>query len=217
MLNQAERVARVIAELKRLYPHSTYYLNFSAPLELLVASILSAQCRDETVNAVTPALFKKYKTAQAYATAPLKELQSDLKRITFYNNKAKNIQSACRILMEKYNGNVPDTMEALVELPGIARKTANVILMNAFNKVEGIAVDTHVIRLSRRLGFTTQEDPVKIERDLMGLVPRSDWKVITHLMKDHGRAVCTAPTPACSKCSLNEKKVCPRAGVKTCT
>lgn len=197
--------------LKKEYPNTKYYLNFSSPLELVVAAILSAQCRDVVVNAVTKSLFKQYKTARDYALVPPSELENAIKSITFFRNKAKNIKETCRILSEKYSGRVPDVMEQLVELPGIGRKTANAILINAFDKIEGIAVDTHVIRLSRRLGWTRNSNPEKIEKDLMAIIPRDDWKTLSHLLKDHGRAVCVA-TPECSRCVLD--RLCPKQGVR---
>jgi len=182
------RARRILERLKAQYPDARYYLNFSNPLELLVAAILSAQARDEAVNAVTAELFQKYKTAEDYATAPPERLENDLRRINFYRNKARAIQAACRALVERHGGRVPDTMEALTKLPGVGRKTANAILANAFDKVEGIVVDTHVARLSRRLGLTDRDDPEGIERDLMALLPKSEWKRLPWLMKAHGRA-----------------------------
>ena len=197
--------------LKRLYPNARYYLNFSTPLELLVAAILSAQVRDTVVNATTPALFKKYKTAQDYARTGLATLTGEIKAITFSANKAKHIKAACAILVEKYHGKVPETLEQLVELPGIGRKTAHAILINAFGKVEGVVVDTHVIRVAYRLGWTKHTKPEKIEQDLMKSIPKADWARVTWLLKDHGRAVCSAPVPACSRCALESD--CPKAGV----
>ncbi len=205
------KALEVIKLLKKEYPSAKYYLNFSNPLELLAAAILSAQVRDTVVNAATLALFKKYKTAKDYASADLDELISYIKDITFSGNKARNIKAACKILAEKHNGEVPQTMEELVELPGIGRKTANAILINAFDKVFGIPCDTHVIRLSYRLGWTKNKNPDKIEKDLMNLFPKSEWKKIPYLLKDHGRAICKAPVPSCSKCILN--KLCPKQGV----
>jgi len=202
---------KVLSELKKLYPNTKYYLNFSSPLELLVATILSAQVRDTVVNATTPRLFKKYKTAEDYARADLEMLIREISPVSFPANKAKYIQQACKILVEKYHGKVPDSMAELVELPGIGRKTANVILINAFEKVEGIVVDTHVIRLSYRLGWTKNKDPEKIEQDLMKTIPKADWARITWLLKEHGRAICRAPVPACSRCVLEPH--CPQAGV----
>lgn len=202
----------LLGKLKRLYPNARYYLNFSSPLELLVAAILSAQVRDSVVNATTPALFKKYKTARDYALADLQTLIRDIRPVSFPANKARHITAACAILVEQYHGNVPDTLDQLVNLPGIGRKTANAILINAFGKVEGIVVDTHVIRVAYRLGWTTNTKPEEIERDLMKLIPKADWVRVTWLLKDHGRAVCSAPVPASSRCTLGSE--CPKAGVK---
>jgi len=200
----AEDVIRI---LKKEYPNAKYYLNFSNPLQLMVAAILSAQCRDDVVNSVTARLFQKYKTAADFTE--LKE--DDIKSITFFNNKAKNIREACRIVMEKFGGKVPETMEELVMLPGVGRKTANAILINAFDKVLGIVTDTHVLRVSYRLGLTKNTNPEKVEKDLMAVVPKNEWKRITWLLKDHGRAVCKAPVPFCSKCVLN--RICQKQGV----
>lgn len=172
---------------------------------------MSAQVRDETVNAATKTLFRKYKTAGDYANAGLKSLANDIKSVTFASNKAKHIKEACKILVEKYNGKVPKTMDELTALPGIGRKTANTILINAFNIVEGIPCDTHVIRLSYRLGWTKNTNPDKIEQDLMKIIPKEKWKKIPYLLKSHGRAVCTT-IPQCSKCILN--KLCPKHGVE---
>jgi endonuclease III len=205
------QTTKVLSELKKLYPHAKYYLNFSNPLELLVATILSAQVRDTVVNATTPKLFQKYKTAEDYAHADLETLIREISPVSFPANKAKYIQQACKILAEKYHGKVPNTMEQLVELPGIGRKTANAVLINAFGKIEGIVVDTHVIRLSYRLGWSKSKNPEKIEQDLMKVIPRADWARITWLLKEHGRAVCRAPVPACSRCALEPH--CPKAGV----
>ena len=205
------QTTKVLSELKKLYPNTKYYLNFSSPLELLVATILSAQVRDTVVNATTPRLFKKYKTAEDYARADLETLIQEISPVSFPANKAKYIGQACKILVEKYHGNVPDSMEKLVELPGIGRKTANVILINAFKKVEGIVVDTHVLRLSYRLGWTKNKNPEKIEQDLMKTIPNADWARITWLLKEHGRAICKAPVPVCSQCAL--EPLCPKAGV----
>jgi endonuclease-3 len=203
--------AALLDRLKQLYPNTRYYLNFSTPLELLVAAILSAQVRDAVVNATTPALFKRYKTAHDYARADLETFTREIKAITFSANKAKHIKEACKILVERYHGKVPDTLDQLVELPGIGRKTAHAILINAFGKVEGIVVDTHVIRVAYRLGWTMSTKPEKIEQDLMKLIPTADWARVTWLLKDHGRAVCSAPVPACSHCALESD--CPKAGV----
>lgn len=202
---------KIIELLKKNYPNAKYYLNFSNPLELMVAAILSAQIRDEIVNATTPKLFSKYKISKDYANADLKELTKEISAVTFSGMKAKSIINACKTLVEKYNGKVPDKMEDLIELPGIGRKTANTILINAFGKVEGIPVDTHVIRLSFRLGWTKSKKPEEIEQELMNIVPKDEWKKIAYLLKAHGRAICTAPVPYCSKCFLD--KVCPKNGV----
>ncbi|MGB9842568.1 MAG: endonuclease III, partial [Candidatus Bathyarchaeales archaeon] len=184
-------------------------LNYTNPLELLVATMLSAQCTDERVNMVTKALFKKYKRAEDYAQADLKELEQDIKSTGFYRNKARNLKKCCQILVEKHDSQVPKTMAELLELPGVARKTANIVLSNAFGVVEGIAVDTHIRRLAQRLGLSDTDDPDKIERDLMSIVPRDKWARITDLLIFHGRRVCAAKKPDCPKCVLN--KICPSA------
>jgi endonuclease-3 len=204
-------IDKVIELLKKNYPDARYYLNFSNPLELMIAAILSAQIRDEIVNATTPKLFSKYKTAKDYANADLKEFTKEISAVTFAGMKAKNIINACKILVEKYNGKVPETMDELTSLPGVGRKTANTILINAFGKVEGIPVDTHVIRLSFRFGWTKSKKPEDIEQDLMKIVPKNEWKKIAYLLKAHGRTVCKAPIPFCSKCFLNN--ICPKNGV----
>lgn len=207
-----KNVSKIIELLKKEYPGAKYYLNFSNPLELMIAAILSAQVKDEVVNVATPNLFKKYKTAKDYAKADLRELINYIKNITFAGNKANNIKKACGILVEKYKEKVPNDMEKLIELPGIGRKTANTILINAFNKVLGIPTDTHVLRLSFRLGWTKDKKPDKVEQDLMEIIPKKDWKRIPHLLKAHGRAICKAPVPFCNKCFLN--KLCPKNGVR---
>ncbi|OGI12442.1 endonuclease III [Candidatus Micrarchaeota archaeon RBG_16_36_9] len=202
---------KVIELLKKNYPNAKYYLNFSNPLELMVAAILSAQVRDEIVNATTPKIFARYKTAKDYANVDLKEFTREISAVTFAGMKSKNIINACKILVEKNNGKVPDTMDELIDLPGIGRKTANTILINAFGKIEGIPVDTHVIRISFRLGWTKNKKPEEIEHDLMKIVPKEDWKKIAYLMKAHGRAICKTPIPFCSKCFLND--LCLKQGV----
>lgn|SRR3989304_6797231 len=201
----------VIKRLKKAYPNAKYYLNFSNPLQLLVAAILSAQVRDEVVNKTTENLFKKYKSAKDYAKADLKVLTNDIKSVTFAGNKAKHIKEACRIINEKYNGKIPKTIEELIELPGIGRKTANVILANAYNIITGIPVDVHVTRVAYRLGLTKQKNPDKIEQDLLKVVPKHYWKEFQWIIKAHGRAICQAPLPFCSKCFLSD--ICPKQGV----
>ena len=201
----------IIRELKKAYPNAKYYLNFSNPLELMVAAILSAQVKDEVVNDVTKNLFSKYKTASDYANCNISELEDRIKRVTFYRNKAKNIKEACRILVSKNDGNVPRKMDELLELPGIARKPANVILANAYDIVEGIRVDSHFIRVSYRLGWTKSKNPVVIEKDCMNAISKENWKELPWLLKSHGKGVCKAPVPYCSKCFL--KDVCPKQGV----
>lgn len=199
----------VYERLSALYPDAVCELNFSSPLELLIATILSAQCTDVRVNLVTEKLFQKYRKPEDYLAVPAEELEQDIHSTGFYRNKAKNIRGACQRLLEVYGGIVPDTMEDLLTLPGVARKTANVVLGNVFNKAEGIAVDTHVTRLSGLLGLSTHTDPPKIERDLMRLFPREQWTVISHLLILHGRRVCIARRPQCAACVLND--VCPSA------
>lgn len=204
-----KRVSEIIKLLEKDYPKAKTALHYSSPLEILVATILSAQCTDKRVNIVTKSLFKKYKTAKDYANADLSELEQDIKSTGFYRNKAKNIKNAGRMLVENFGSQVPNTMEELLELPGVARKTANIVLSNAYGVIEGIAVDTHVRRLSMRLGLTENKDPNKIEKDLMQIVPESYWKIITNLLIIHGRNVCKARKPKCVSCILN--KLCPTA------
>jgi endonuclease-3 len=203
--------ADVIKILKKTYPGAKYYLHFKTPLELVVAAILSAQVRDEVVNATTPSLFEEYKTAKDYASTTVDELISYIGKISFAGNKGKNIIEACKVIHEKYKGEVPKTVEELTELPGIGRKTALVILANAYGIVEGIVVDTHVIRVSYRLGWTKNTNPEKIGVDLEKLISEKHWQELPWLLKEHGRAVCKAPTPVCSTCSVDE--LCPKQGV----
>jgi endonuclease-3 len=205
----AERVKQILAILKRAYPDAKCSLNYRNPLELLVATILSAQCTDTRVNIVTKALFAKYKSAADFADSLQEELERDIQSTGFYRNKAKSIRAMARSLIDKHGGKVPDTMEELVDLAGVGRKTANVVLGNAFGKDEGVVVDTHVARLSHRLGLTKHTDPIKIERDLMELVPKSDWTIWPHLLIHHGRAICVARKPKCNQCLVNE--LCPSA------
>ena len=198
--NSKERTRKIIKLLKRAYPDAKCSLNHTNPLELLIATILSAQCPDERVNIVTADLFRKYASAEDYLKVSQAELEQEIRPTGFYRNKAKAIQGACRIISETHGGRVPDNLEELLALPGVARKTANVVLGNAFNITSGIVVDTHVQRLSERLGFTAEKQPEKIERDLMQLVPRKDWILFSHLLIAHGRAVCKARTPLCGEC-----------------
>ena len=204
----ATRIEGILKSLARAYPDATCSLAFSNPLELLVAAILSAQCTDALVNKVTADLFKKYKTAKAYAAADPEALARDIARVNFYRNKAKSIQAACRTLVERFGGEVPRRMEDLVTLHGVARKTANVVLGNAFGAQAGVVVDTHVMRLSQRLGLSAQRDRDKIEQDLMALVPRRQWTRFGHRMIAHGRAVCQAKAPRCGECPIG-KALCP--------
>ncbi|MBS7604997.1 MAG: endonuclease III [Candidatus Bathyarchaeia archaeon] len=204
-----EKVIQIINLLEFAHPDAKLILKWSNPLELLVAAMLAAQFNDDLVNRVTENLFKKYRTAADYAYANLEELENDIKSIRFYRAKAKNIKEACRILIEKYNGEVPKKMEELLSLPGIGRKTANVVLSNAFGVIEGIIVETHVSRVSRRLGLTDKTDPDEIEKDLMEIVPREKWLRFSDLLIFHGRRVCKARNPKCGECVLNN--LCPSA------
>jgi endonuclease-3 len=202
-----EQVAEVIDRLHAEYPDTTISLHFSTRLELLIAVILSAQCTDERVNTVTADLFAKYDGPEDYAEVDQEELAEDLNSVTYYNNKAGYVREACRKIVDEHDGEVPDTMSALTDLPGVGRKTANVVLQHGHDVVEGIVVDTHVQRLARRLGLTTEETPEKIEDDLMSVVPEDDWQQFTHLLISHGRAVCDARTPDCEACVLED--ICP--------
>src|SRR5687767_8764506 len=201
--------ALLLDRLEVLHPDAHCELIYRNPLELLIATILSAQCTDERVNQVTEKLFRKYTGPEDYLAVPEEELQEDIRTTGFFRNKTKSIRGACRRILEAYGGQVPDTMEELLTLPGVARKTANVVLGNIFNKAEGIAVDTHVTRLSGLMGLTKHTDPVKIERDLMATFPREQWTALSHLLILHGRRVCRARRPNCPVCTLND--VCPSA------
>jgi endonuclease-3 len=203
----AERARALCEALPRVYPDAHCELNFSNPLELLLATILSAQCTDVQVNKVTPGLFKKYRTARDYAEADPAALEHDLRAIGLYRAKAKNIRACCGLLADEHDGKVPDTMDALVQLPGVGRKTANVVLGNAFGQNVGVVVDTHVARLSARLGLTRQTDPKKIEPVLMKLVPQKDWTLFSHWLIFHGRRRCKAIRPDCPNCEI--KDLCP--------
>lgn len=208
-LDKKTKVLNIIELLETEHPDAKVALHYSNPLELLIATILSAQCTDERVNIVTKTLFKKYQTTQDYVKADVKELENDIRSTGFYRNKTKNIKKCCQMLIEKFNSQVPRTMEEMLELPGVARKTANIVLSNAYGVIEGIAVDTHVRRLAQRLGLTENEDPNRIEEDLMQIIPKDKWIRITDLLIFHGRRVCTAKKPNCSGCVLN--KICPSA------
>jgi endonuclease-3 len=205
-----ERLGRLLTGLKQTYPDAHCELNHSNPLELLIATILSAQSTDKLVNRVTASLFQKYRSAADYAAAPTAELENDIRQLGCFRNKARSIQRGCQALVARHQGQVPNSMDALTQLDGVGRKTANVVLGNAFNLNEGIVVDTHVTRLSRRLGLTTQTDPAKIERDLMALTPRNEWTLFSHLLIWHGRRRCTARNPQCPQCEI--RSLCPSAG-----
>jgi endonuclease-3 len=197
-----ERVAKILPILKQMYPHARCSLDHGNALELLVATILSAQCTDERVNIVTKDLFKKYRSAGDYAKAPQEKLEKEIQSTGFFRNKAKSLRGMGQALVDEHAGKVPATMEELTHLPGVGRKTANVVLGNAFGQNVGVVVDTHVARLSNRLGLTNHADPVKIEQDLMEIVPREDWTLFSHLLIHHGRAICTARNPKCEQCPL---------------
>jgi endonuclease-3 len=203
------RLMKIIELLEEEYPKVKTALHYSNPLEILVATILSAQCTDKRVNLVTQSLFNKYKTVEDYANVDLAELEKDIRSTGFYRNKAKNLKNAAKMLIDNFSSQVPQTMEELITLPGVARKTANIVLSNAYGIIVGIAVDTHVRRLSKLLGLTENTNPDKIEKDLVQIVPESHWKSITNLLISHGRAVCVARKPKCDVCSLS--KICPSA------
>ena len=212
--NPAERRARtrrIVARLRREFPEAKCALDHASPLQLLVATILSAQCTDVRVNMVTPALFAKYHTAAEYAAADPEQFQREIQSTGFFRNKTKSILGMAQALVERHGGQVPDTMDALVALPGVGRKTANVVLGNAFGKNEGIVVDTHVQRISGLLKLTRETTPEKIERDLMGLVPRKDWTIFSHLLILHGRKTCIARRPKCESCGISD--LCPSSRI----
>src|SRR5438477_316539 len=208
---KAARVKKIIAGLKKTYPDAHCELNYSNPLELLIATILSAQCTDKRVNIVTAELFKKYRSAADYAAVPEEELENAIKSTGFFRNKTKSIKTAARAIMDRHNGEVPRTMEELIELGGVGRKTANVVLGNAFNVNVGVVVDTHVARLAYRLGLTRETAPHKIEQQLMELVPQNEWTLFSHWLIWHGRRRCYARAPDCANCEI--EKLCPRLGV----
>ena len=206
-MDRKRLVKEIIKRLLKEYPNPRVALNFSNPLELLVATILSAQTTDAHVNSVTEGLFKKYKTVKDYAEVPIEKLERDISSVNFYRNKAKNIKASAKMIIERFGSRVPDRMEDLLSLPGVARKTANIILSNAYGINEGIAVDTHVKRLAQRLGLSENEDPIKIERDLMEITPKEEWGNLSHLLILHGRKVCQAKKPDHKNCVLSD--ICP--------
>jgi len=205
-------IDRVLPLLKKEYPNAKVALNFTSPLEILVATVLSAQCTDERVNMVTKSLFQKYRKPEDYANANLKTFEKEIRSTGFYHNKAKNIISAAKKIVKDFGGKLPDSMDKLLELPGVARKTANIVLFNGFGKVEGIAVDTHVRRLGQRLGLTKNNDPDKIEQDLMKQLDRREWGKFSYLLIDHGRKICDAKKPKCLECVL--QKFCPSKEIR---
>ncbi|HEY2290888.1 MAG TPA: endonuclease III [Thermoanaerobaculia bacterium] len=206
-----ERAAEILARLRREFPQTRIALDFQNPLQLLMATVLAAQCTDQKVNEVTPPLFRRYPTARDFAAADLAELEEMVRQTGFYRNKAKALKNLGMTLMAEHGGEVPDSMESLVALPGVGRKTANVVLGNAFGRNEGIAVDTHVQRLSRRLFLTEEEDPEKIERDLIAILPREEWTRFALLLQDHGRKTCKARKPECAVCPVAD--LCPSAEI----
>jgi endonuclease III len=208
-----QRAKTIIRTLKRAYPDAKCSLNHSSAFELLIATILSAQCTDERVNIVTADLFRKYRKPLDYAKVSPRELENDIRTTGFFRNKTKSIQGTAKMLDDSFGGEVPHTMDELLELPGVARKTANVVLGNAFGVKAGIVVDTHVSRLSRRLGLTTQKVAEKIEQDLIQIVPRNDWVIFPHLLIAHGRKICRARNPLCDQCVI--ERYCPSSFLKT--
>jgi endonuclease-3 len=210
-MTKPENSDEIIRRLAKAYPDAKIALKFSNPMELLVATMLSAQCTDEVVNKITVPLFKKYPDVKDYASANIEEFEQDIRSAGFYHNKAKNIIASAQLIIEKYRGNVPSNMADLIALPGVARKTANIVLYNAFGIIDGIAVDTHVSRLSQRLGLSKNTDPVKIEKDLMQIIPHKIWGSFSYLLIEHGRAVCIARKPKCKDCILND--ICPSASL----
>jgi endonuclease-3 len=202
-------VTEIIRLLTKEYPGAATALKYSSPLELLIATILSAQSTDQKVNEITPILFARYKTAQDYARAPLKELESHLKTLGLHKSKSRYIKGSCEIIVERFDSEVPRTMDEILTLPGVARKTANIVLAKAFGVIEGIAVDTHVKRLAQRLHLSREENPDKIERNLVKIVPRGEWAHITDLLIAHGRLICVARKPKCAMCAINH--LCPSA------
>ena len=210
----SRRAKKILAGLRSIYPDADCSLTFRTPLELLVATILSAQCTDVRVNKVTPELFRRFRSASDYAFCPIVDLEALIRTTGFYHNKARNIQNACREIAARFDGEVPDSMDALVSLPGVGRKTANVVLSNGFGKIEGVTVDTHVFRLSHRLGLVQGTTPVKVEQELMVLFPRSDWSFLSHALILLGRQYCRARNPLCDACPLRAD--CPHVAPHKC-
>lgn len=210
-MDKKARAKKVVALLKKEYPESKCTLDFRKPHELVIATILSAQSTDERVNKITPSLFKKYKTPKAFAQADPDELMEYIKTAGLFRNKAKSIKGSMQKVVKDFGGKIPDSMEEIMTLPGVGRKTANVILGTAFGIPTGIAVDTHVTRLAQRIGLSKHKEPIKIEKDLMGLIPKKDWIIISHLLIDHGRKICIARAPKCAECILN--KICPSSRI----
>ncbi|MFH1288463.1 MAG: endonuclease III [bacterium] len=204
-------INKILMLLKKAYPKTKTALNFTSPLEILVSTILSAQCTDVRVNLVTKVLFKKYRKVEDFARADLKTFEQEIRSTGFYHNKAKNIIASCQKIMKEFGGKVPDTMEKLTQFPGVARKTANIVLSNGFGKIEGIAVDTHVQRLSQRLGFSKNDNPVKIEKDLMAILDKKEWGDFSNLLIEHGRKICAAKKPKHAECIL--KDLCPSKNI----
>ncbi|MDQ2976346.1 MAG: endonuclease III [Acidobacteriota bacterium] len=208
-----QRVRKIIRLLKRAYPDAKCSLNYSNPFELLIATILSAQCTDVRVNIVTQDLFRKYRKPEDYLKVSPRELEKDIRTTGFFRNKTKSIQGTAKVLTEQYGGKVPETIEDLLELPGVARKTANVVLGNAFGVISGVVVDTHVTRLSHRLGLSAEKTAEKIEQNLIAIVPKKDWVIFSHLLIAHGREICKARNPLCAECVV--EKLCPSSYLKT--
>lgn len=204
-----QRVTKIIKILRKTYTRSRTALYYKTPFQIMIATILAAQCTDERVNKITPSLFKKYRTAYDFAKAKHATLEQEIRSSGFYRNKAKNIIAASKKIIEVFSGKVPDTIEELISLPGVARKTANIVLSSGFKKAQGIAVDTHVKRLSGRLGLSKEDNPDKIEQDLLKVVPKKDWLDFNYMLVDHGRKICQARKPLCGDCLIN--RLCPSA------
>jgi endonuclease-3 len=207
-----ERIIEIIRTLRKAYPKGSTALYYKTPLQILIATILSAQCTDKRVNKITPGLFKKYKNVYDFSNVKTSTLEQEIRPTGFYKNKARNIIASAKKIIRDFNGNVPATMQELISLPGVARKTANIVLSSGFKKVEGIAVDTHVKRLSGRLGLTKEVNPERIEKDLMRIVPKKDWLDFNYMLVEHGRKICNARRPLCKKCAIS--RLCPSRGIQ---